>query len=145
VSYYYSSNFKGADLVIPAFVFDNENNFYKVEIDDFVFAQTRIVGMATISDGVANIGHYAFSDSKYLTSLYLGNGLQNISSNAFNGCSSLTSISIPTSLSTIKEGVFADSIQIANIDLGERNEKLIVENNSFKNLPFNGNISCSGL
>jgi hypothetical protein len=77
--------------------------------------------------------------------LTICNGISSIGYYSFLECKSLTSINIPVTLKTINESAFQDCSNIVNIDLGERNEKLTIESDSFQNLPSVGNINCSGL
>ena len=56
------------------------------------------IANVVISDGVANIGAYAFSNCLSLTSLKIPNSVSNFGTGAFYGCSALKELAIPQSV-----------------------------------------------
>ena len=66
----------------------------------------KLIRKIIISEGVTNIGSWAFYGCSSLTSVIIPNSVTNIGRWAFYGCSSLTSITIPNSVMSI-DGVFS--------------------------------------
>ncbi len=54
-----------------------------------------------ISDGVENIGNYAFSDCTQLTAVSIGADVADIGDSAFSGCTALENITIPSNVKSI--------------------------------------------
>ena len=79
----------------------------------------------TISDGVTNIGNYAFCDCYNLTSITIHDGVTNIGDYAFCDCYNLTSITIPDSVMNIgnyafdRTGLTSVTIPDGVISIGE--------------------------
>ncbi|MBR7092431.1 MAG: leucine-rich repeat protein, partial [Clostridia bacterium] len=69
------------------------------------------VGLTSIAipDSVTSIGDYAFFDCEELTSVTIGNSVTSIGSNAFALCEKLTSITIPSTVTSIGESAFNGS------------------------------------
>ena len=65
-------------------------------------------GIATIPNGVRNIGWWAFYDCSNLTAITIPDGVIEIRTNAFYGCHSLTAITIPDSVTIIGDAAFYD-------------------------------------
>ena len=71
-----------------------------------------------ISDGVTNIGNYAFYSCSALTSVTMGNSVISIGRDAFWYCSALTSITIPNSVISIGEYAFSRCSALASVTMG---------------------------
>ena len=61
----------------------------------------KYIKSVVITDGVTNIGNYAFQNCSNLMSITIPDSVTSIGSYAFSGCSSLASIEIPDSVASI--------------------------------------------
>ncbi len=68
-----------------------------------------------ISDGVENIGAYAFDDCTQLTDVSIGADVVDIGNYAFSGCTALVDIAVPSNIKTISWGAFGDFEGTRNI------------------------------
>ena len=79
----------------------------------------RNIHLVIISEGVTNIGNYAFTNCYGLTTIVIPSSVTSIGESAFSFCESLTSITIPNSVTSIGEHAFGwckslNSITISN-------------------------------
>ena len=65
-----------------------------------------------LTDGVTEIGDFAFSNNDTIKSVILPDGLTSIGLSAFNGCDNLSSVTIPESVTSIGERAFYNIQQI---------------------------------
>ena len=72
-----------------------------------------------VSEGVTNIGNYAFYGSHSLVSVLIPSSVTNIGNNAFLGCSSLTTVSFPNGLTSIGESAFQSCSSLASVTIPE--------------------------
>ncbi len=77
--------------------------------------QDADVKSVVISDGVTEIGKYAFFGCTGLTSVTIGNSVTSIRSEAFEGCTGLTSITIPKSVTSIGVWAFYDCKNLTKV------------------------------
>ena len=73
----------------------------------------------TISNGVQDVGCYAFAGCSGLVNVKLGTGIQSISYGAFENCSSIKSIEIPSNIQTIGEFAFKGCSGLTTLTLNE--------------------------
>ena len=83
-------------LVRSAVVSDGVTN-----IGGFAFRGCSGLTDITIPDSVTSIGNYTFEDCRSLTSVTIPSGVTNIGGSAFRDCTGLTSITIPNSVTSI--------------------------------------------
>ena len=88
-------------------------------IKDIAFARNITIKDVIITDGITNIGYWAFEDCSSLTSVSLGDSVQSIGNSAFRGCSSLTSIVIPNGVQSIRYSVFNNCTSLTSVSLGD--------------------------
>ena len=89
------------DLVIPAIVAFQEENYEVTTIGDNAFASCGLLGSVIIPRGVVRIGDNAFSSCHSLSSIIIPEGVKSIGSNAFYNCRFIESIVLPDGLETI--------------------------------------------
>lgn len=77
------------------------------------------VKSVVISEGVTNIGEYAFSGRESLTSVSIANSVVDIGEGAFYRCATLGSITIPDSVKTIGYRLFGDCLNLKSVTLPE--------------------------
>ncbi len=70
-----------------------------------------------VSDGITNIGAYAFCGCSRLESVRLPADLKTIGMSAFSDCSSLTNVQLPADLKTIGMSAFSDCSSLTNVQL----------------------------
>ena len=95
------------DLVIPAIVVFQEENYEVTTIGDNAFASCGLLGSVIIPRGVVRIGDNAFSSCHSLSSIIIPEGVKSIGSNAFYNCRFIESIVLPDGLETIDFSAFA--------------------------------------
>lgn len=95
-------------LTIPATMTEIPNGMFKS-----CFGLKKIV----FSDGVVNVGEYAFADCTNLESIIFSNTLKKVGKYAFCGCKSLTTLCFPSSLEIIPEGAFEDCSSLVSVDI----------------------------
>jgi TonB family protein len=95
------------DLVIPAIVAFQEENYEVTTIGDNAFASCGLLGSVIIPRGVVRIGDNAFSSCHSLSSIIIPEGVKSIGSNAFYNCRFIESIVLPNGLETIDFSAFA--------------------------------------
>ena len=71
-----------------------------------------------ISDGVTNIGNYAFYYCSSLTSVTIPDSVTSIGEWAFYNCSSLKSVTIPDSVTSIGYSAFCDCSSLTSVTIG---------------------------
>ena len=71
-----------------------------------------------ISDGVTNIGNYAFYYCSSLTSVTIPDSVTSIVEWAFYNCSSLKSVTIPDSVTSIGYSAFCDCSSLTSVTIG---------------------------
>ena len=70
------------------------------------YSRREEIKKVVITDGVTNIGNYAFYDCDALTSIEIPNSVTSIGEKAFYDCSSLPFVIIPNSVTSIGKAVF---------------------------------------
>ncbi len=78
-----------------------------------------VIKSAIVTDGVTNIGNYAFCDCESLCSIVIPESVTNIGESAFEGCESLSSINIPESVTSIGDGAFSGCESLSSINIPE--------------------------
>lgn len=89
-----------------------------IDIGDYAFNNCDSLTSVAIPNSVIDIGMYAFRGCLSLNSIIIPCGIKNIGAGAFEHCSALSSITIPNSVSNIGSAVFYGCISL---------EKIIVE------------------
>lgn len=104
----------------------SESNSNYTSVDGVLMnkEKTRIViypggksGDYIISDGITEIGDYAFSGCSGLTSITIPDGVTEISECAFSRCSGLTSITIPDSVTDIDWSAFSECSGLTSVTI----------------------------
>lgn len=100
----YGNNTTGP-VTIPATVINpsNSQSYSVVAVGSYGFDKASSV---TISDGVTQIGEYAFLDNSSLTSVTIPASVTSIGRNAFYNCAALTSVTLPSGLTSIEPYTF---------------------------------------
>ena len=75
-------------------------------IGDYAFVAGVGLENITIPNSVTSIGSYAFYDCTGLTNITIPNSVTSIGFCAFKGCTSLTNITIPSSITTMRARIF---------------------------------------
>ncbi len=88
----------------------------KDSISHFVGLSNEIKNVI-ISDGITEIGNFAFCDCTSLESITIPSSVTKIGDNAFYGCTSLESIKIPGSVTEIGYGAFSDCTSLESITI----------------------------
>ena len=112
---YYSNEYTG-EVVIPASVTYNNEEYNVTSIGEYAFHESTGLTSVTIPNSVTSIGNYAFLNCTGLTSVTIPNSVTSIGNYAFSGCTGLTSpvynahvfAYLPTSYSgayTIPDGI----------------------------------------
>lgn len=91
---------------------------YAVKSSEYLFytAYDALVDM-TVSDGVTEIGEYAFAGCGNLLNITIPNSVIDIGASAFQSCRKLASITIPEGVKEIKEKTFYDCGSITSINI----------------------------
>ncbi len=105
VTYSTDSKYSG-DVVIPATVTYNDNQYRVTSIGQYAFRDCSGLTSITIPNSVTNIGYLAFYGCTGLTSVTIPNSVTSIGNNAFYYCTGLTSITIPNSVTSIGDEAF---------------------------------------
>ena len=87
------------------------------EIGKYAFENCWSLTNITIPNGVTVLGEYAFVDCDSLTSITIPNGITIIPSHAFRDCNNLINVVIPESVTTIGEFAFADCWRLPRITI----------------------------
>ncbi len=109
--------------------------FYSTGNDAPWNAQKDNITTVTISDGVTNIGGYAFEGCTNLSSIVISDSVTVIDSHAFGSCSGLSSITIPNSVTNIGNSAFEDCSSLSSITIP----------NSVTNIDISAFEGCSSL
>ena len=83
----------------------------------FTLPWGKSITKVTITDGVTNVGWYAFYNCSSLTSVTIPDSVTSIGSDAFSGCSSLTSVTIPDSVTSIKGWAFYGCTSLTSVTI----------------------------
>ena len=136
----YSNEYTG-DIVIPATVTYNDEEysvtsignaaFYKctgltsvtipnsvTSIENDAFYQCSGLTSVTIPNSVTSIGGGAFQVCSGLANLTIGNSVTSIGGYTFQACSSLTSVTIPNSVTSIGKNAFRTCTNLADVTIG---------------------------
>lgn len=70
------------------------------------------------SNGLTNVGTYAFAGCTNLTSVTIGSSVDSIGECAFEGCTALTSLVIPNNVTTIYSSAFARCANLESVVIG---------------------------
>ncbi|MCD8049015.1 MAG: leucine-rich repeat protein [Clostridia bacterium] len=84
-----------------------------------------------LSDGLEEIGEYAFNGCKSLKNITLPSTLKAINAQAFDSCSSLEQIDIPVGIEEIEHGAFYKCTALKTIDLSECANLKEIERDTF--------------
>ena len=95
------------DLVIPAMVAFEGENYEVTIIGDNAFASCGLLGSIIIAKGVKHISDNAFSSCHSLSSVIIPEGVKSIGSNAFYNCKFIKFLVLPDGLETIDFSAFA--------------------------------------
>ena len=87
------------------------------EIGQYAFKRCYGLNSITIPDGVKSIGFAAFLDCKNLTSISFGNGLTIIGEQAFASCDGLTNLVLPNGITTIGGSAFSSCMSLTSVVL----------------------------
>ena len=81
------------------------------------YAYKELIQTVTLSEGVTNIGDYAFYDCDNLTAVNIPEGVTKIGNSAFYSCDNLTTVNIPNSVTNIGNSAFysCDNLTTVNI------------------------------
>ena len=78
---------------------------------------SKYITSINISNGITNIGDYAFAYCSSLTSVTIPNSVTTIGISAFYNCSGLTSITIPNSVTSIGKNAFCVCTGLTSIEI----------------------------
>lgn len=81
------------------------------------YSYVRQIKKVIISDGITNIGDYAFFRGEKIKEVILPNSTVRIGKSSFYGCSSLENINWPDQLETIEEGGFQNCYKLKSVEL----------------------------
>lgn len=102
---------------------------YKVAFDsiisDFAFYQGRDIAIYDFSEGITEIGEFAFARSN-LSQVQIPSGVTTIGYGAFYHCDSLREVSIPSSVVYIAPEAFAKSVWLNNWKKGIGTEEYLI-------------------
>ena len=104
-------------------------------IGNYAFYNCSALTEITIPDGVTSIGGSAFSGCSALTKITIPDGVTSIGGSAFSGCSALTKITIPDGVTSIEGQTFMDCSALTEITIP----------NSVTNFGFSAFANCSAL
>lgn len=101
-----------------------------------------------ITEGITNIGSWAFAKHPNLETVYVPEGIAAIGENSFTDCRRLTEISLPDSLRSIGLGAFSGCESLENIALPENLAEIGVEAfevcTGLKNIYIPSNVTVIG-
>lgn len=95
-----------------------------------------------VSEGVSNIGDFAFYGCSTLTTVSIPNSVTSIGADAFNGCA-LTSIEIPEGVTSIGEEAFTECHNLMTIDISSSVNYMGAE--AFSYCPNVSSITCRSI
>ena len=110
-------DFYVGDIVIPATVNHNGQDYSVTSIGDEAFVSCPSLTSVVIPDGVTSIGNRTFSGCSSLTSLNIPNSVKSIDELAFYGCSSLTSVNIPDGVTSIGNSTFGECSSLTSVSI----------------------------
>lgn len=105
-----------------------------LDIDSPFFENNEIKNI-NITDGITNVGDYAFAFCQNLENVFLPNSLKSIGKYAFGKCSKLESLHIPDNVNIIKEGAFNSCKSLSSIEIPK----------SVNSIEMNAFFSCTDL
>ncbi len=118
--------FCGCESLTGITVSDGNKNYSSADGILYDKAKTQIIhvpksikGSITISDGVTEIGDYAFAECSSLTSIVMPDSVTTIGGRAFDGCSSLTSVNIGNGVITIAYRAFSGCSSLKNVTISD--------------------------
>lgn len=106
----------GGSVVIPAQVVYNGKTYSVVSIAPMAFADNQEITSLAVSEGIQEIGAWAFQGCTGLTELSLPEGLTALGQNAFAGCRSLTRLNIPSTLTEVDLFALRDCESLAYVE-----------------------------
>jgi type II secretory pathway pseudopilin PulG len=113
--------YKGGDvteLVVPAFIGGDRVNSIKGDSVGFTgILQGKNIQILTVSNGITEIGDFAFYSSKSVTRVNLPNSVTTLGVCAFSTCLNLTSINLPDSITTIKSTALGTCPKLTSIKI----------------------------
>ena len=114
-----SSNPNGysGDIVIPAVVNYEGNNYDVTSIMSYAFDKCSELTAITIPNSVTSIGYSAFYECRSLISLTIPNSVTSIGGCAFYYCSSITTVNISNSVKTIGDCAFQGCTNLKSITI----------------------------
>ena len=112
-----SSNPNGysGDIVIPAVVNYEGNNYDVTSIMSYAFDKCSELTAITIPNSVTSIGGCAFYYCSSITTVNISNSVKTIGDCAFQGCTNLKSITIPDNVITIGNYAFCGCSSLTSI------------------------------
>ena len=99
----------GGDIIIPATVSYDGENYDVTIIWEHAFNGCTSLTSIELPDGIGGIGDHAFNGCTSLTSINLPSTINSIGESAFFGCESLTSLELPASVDMIGGNAFVNS------------------------------------
>lgn len=84
---------------------------------DGVFSRCKRLRSIVISEGVKEIGNYAFYGCDSLINVEIPSSICKIGDNAFYGCDELTNINIPSNVTSIGKKAFAECYNLKKVEL----------------------------
>ena len=114
-----SSNPNGysGDIVIPAVVNYEGNNYDVTSIMSYAFDKCSELTAITIPNSVTSIGYSAFYECRSLISLTIPNSVTSIGGCAFYYCSSITTVNISNIVKTIGDCAFQGCTNLKSITI----------------------------
>ncbi|MDE6200537.1 MAG: leucine-rich repeat domain-containing protein [Clostridiales bacterium] len=107
-------------IVVISVLSENGIPYNVTTIEDYAFADCRILTKIKIPEGVTAIGQCAFSGCSNLTSIEIPNSVTGIASYAFLGCSGLTSIEMPDNIMRVGNNVFDGCSGLTHLKISSR-------------------------
>ncbi len=87
-------------------------------IGKYAFYNCVYIENVSLSDGVADIGEYAFYLNYSMTTLTLGTGLERIGEGAFYKCTAIESVSLPDGVTDIGKYAFSHCTSLRDLYIG---------------------------
>lgn len=129
---YYSYNEQ--NKILTLYGFGDMFNYDGFEFVSPFFDNNEIIAI-NITDGITNIGDYAFDSCLNLEKVSLPNSVKTIGKYSFRNCTQLENISIPNSVNLIKEGAFDACIGLSSVEIP----------NSVNTIGMNAFCNCTNL